>query len=123
MDFEYLTEGGLHIRYYPFRVGDLVFIKSFGSSYGSYTEAFNKLIGKSTPPFYSRWINYCKVKKNRIFKIVSVCEHQDTDDILFYVKDNENKGCVISGRGLKPFKTYPLRPGETNFVKVERIKI
>lgn len=122
MDFEYLTEGGHHIRYYPFRVGDLVFIKSFGSSYCSYTEAFNKLIGKSTPPFYAKKGCNRLVKRNKLFKIVSVCEHQDTDDILFYVKDNENKGCVISGRGLKPFKTYPLRPGETNFVRIDRIK-
>ena len=121
MDFEYLTESGFHICYYPFRVGDLVFIKSFGNSYCSYTEAFNKLTGNPTPPFYAHNKNRL-VKRNKLFKIVSVCEHEATNDILFYVKDNENKGCVISGRGLKPFKTYPLRPGETNFVKIDRIK-
>lgn len=111
--------------YYPFRVGDLVKVKNWGCRYTTYTNAFETLTGKRETPFYCNPKNdrtLVTLSPNKLFKVVSAAEHESSKgDILFYIIDNERKGAVIGGWGLKPHKVYPLREGESYDIKIDKI--
>ena len=103
----------------PFRVGDIVRVKSWGSSYPSYTKAFAFLTGSMEAPYYSCGDLFIEERRRRkegdkqLFKIVKVAEHGDFSEILFYIQDRTKRGVVIAPEGLKLFKQFPLRKNET----------
>lgn len=129
-EFKYIsaTSGELLFKF-PFRVGDLVMVTDWGESYSSYKEAF-KYFGLWDKNFNVRFPFYATYPwrrreeiKNRLFKVMGVVEHRNNSGYsVFYIKDNENKEAIIGGEGLKPFKVFPLRPGETNEIKINKLK-
>lgn len=123
-EFNYIYDGR-EIGKLPFRPGDLVRVKDWGGIYDMYTSAFIHFgfeVGKK--PYYCNF-SWCDRPKctTRLFKVIDVAKHSYFSDILVvYIIDNENRGAIITGSYLKPFKVYPLRRGESNEIKIERIK-
>ena len=135
--FEYICEdgkiqrrkrwdGSMFDNIYPFRKGDLVFITDWGGSYSSYKSAFVRFCGTDKPPYYSDYYSRRtgeNILNHRLFKIKDIAEHTNSSgQVVCYLEDNERRGVVMSIEYLRPFKTYPLRPGETNKVYLEKIK-
>ena len=128
-EFKYISAtSGRILSTFPFRVGDLVMVTDWGESYSSYKEAF-KYFGLWDKNYEIRFPFYAtcserrrKENKNRLFKIMGVVEHRNNGCSVFYIKDNENRESIIGGEGLKPFKVFPLRPGETNEIKINKLK-
>lgn len=132
--FEYICEdgkikhrkrwdGSMFDNLYPFRKGDLVLITDWGGRYTSYTSAFVRFCGTDKPPYYSGFCYYENILNHRLFKIKDIAEHTNSPgQVVCYLEDNERRGVVMSIECLRPFKTYPLRPGETNKVYLEKIK-
>ena len=113
---------------FPYRVGDYVKVRNWGSIYSTYSGAFmffglRNPDGRIREPFYSNHYTSQRCRaQDRIFKIMGIAEHETFPDrILFLIKDNQNQEALVDHNGLKPFKTYPLRDNETNIVKINRI--
>ena len=120
--FSYISRSHA-IKNYPFRVGDLVKVKSWGGIYDSYTNAFETFTGKCDRPYYCNYRIRRNCINNRLFKIIDVAEHGTFGDtILCYIIDNERRGAVIGADYLLPHKVYPLRNGESYYVELKRIK-
>lgn len=110
-------------KYLAFRPGDFVRVRNWGGVYGSYISAFKHFNGSTETPFYCRYSNYRNNQHTRLFKLMKVAEHTNySGRVICYIIDNEKRGAVIDCDSLIPFKTFPLRPGELNEIKLEKIK-
>lgn len=121
--FEYINSEGYSVLF-PFRVGDIVKVKNWGSSYNSYKDAFLHFTSKLKPPYYSKLENELDARENaNEFKIIGVAEHGYFDrEIIAYIQDRMYRDQVIGLEGLKLVKQLPLRIGETTTIKLEKIK-
>lgn len=127
--FDY-TYGRCRICKYPFRIGDLVKIIDAGEMFSTYESAFVHFTGSSNVPYFCNHSNltYSQRKElldtidTSVFKIKGVAKHTRHDWIVFYVTDRVNRGCVITGDGLAPYKIYPMRKGEKSIIELEVIK-
>jgi hypothetical protein len=124
--FEYInSEGDSFI--FPFRVGDIVRVKDWGSSYSSYKGAFKYFTGSTNPPYYSSFLNCHKEEEEREnageFKIIGVAEHSmHCRDTVSYIRDRMGRGQIIGLGGLELVKQMPLRIGEKTTIKLEKLK-
>ena len=106
----------------PFRTGDLVQIKSSGGIYPSYISAFVHFTGSTAIPYYCKDKNNFALPTTRLFKVMGIAEHNTWNQLVCYLIDNEKRGVIIEGASVKPFKVYPLRGGENEKIKLEKIK-
>ena len=121
--FNFISKNG-HVTKLPFRVGDFVTINSWGGQYDTYTGAFVHFYGSTTRPYYSHRDNQKKaiIGKTR-FRVVAVAEHESfSSDVLCYLRDVTGAGCIMDGNYLTPVKVFPLRPGESREIKLDKIK-
>jgi hypothetical protein len=130
IEFTYISKCS-HRDYgdFPYRVGDLVKVHNWGSSYSTYPDAYRYFglknqDGSVKTPFYANLSeSRCCRKQDRIFKIIDIAEHGTFHDrILFLIKDNQNQEAVVDNEGIKPFKTFPLRDNENKIVEINRIQ-
>lgn len=124
--FDY-TYGRCRICKYPFRIGDLVKIIDDGEMYSSYESAFVHFTGSRNVPYFSDHRNLTHSERKElldtsVFKIKGVARHTSNNWPVFYVTDMANRGCVIGGDGLAPYKIYPMRKGEKSIIELEVIK-
>lgn len=127
MTFAYYSLEDNSIKYYPFRIGDIVCIKDWGQVYPSYIGAFVFLTGSSKTPYYSSGNGVEQSKKRsegdkQCFKIMNVAEHENGEYPLFYIQDRAKHGVVINPKGLKLVKQFPLRKNETINIFLKKIK-
>jgi len=122
-NFRYITSR--LTREYPFRAGDFVVIKDWGGIYDLYSDAFRHFYGSPDPPYYAvnRHMRTSDILGKRRFRVVAVAEHSDFDfEIVCYLKDMTGASCVMGIEYLAPVKVYPLRPGETYDIKLDKIR-
>lgn len=128
--FTYVSsDGRRELGKFPYRVGDYVKVRNWGSIYSTYSGAFmffglRNPDGRIREPFYSNHYTSQRCRmQDRIFKIMDIAEHETYEGrTLFLIKDNQNQEAVVGEDGLKPFKAYPLRDNETKIVEIKRIK-
>lgn len=121
--FKFISHNG-DINKLPFRVGDFVTINDWGGQYDTYTGAFVHFYGSTTSPYYSHRDNQKKeILGKRKFRVMAVAEHGSfSSEVLCYLKDVTGAGCIMEGNYLTPVKVFPLRPGESCEIKLDKIK-
>jgi hypothetical protein len=120
-NFTYTFSNGVEEKL-PFRTGDLVQIISSGGIYPAYISAFVHFTGSTAIPYYCESKNNFALPTTRLFKVMGIAEHNIWNQLVCYLIDNEKRGVVIEGASVKPFKVYPLREGENEKIKLEKIE-
>ena len=121
--FKFISKNG-YVTKLPFRVGDFVTINNWGGQYDTYTGAFVHFYGSATRPYYAHRDNQKReILGRKKFRVTAVAEHESlTGDVLCYLRDITGAGCVMGGEFLTPVKVFPLRPGESCEIKLDKIK-
>lgn len=107
IEFTYVASDGRgDLGKFPYRVGDYVKVRNWGSIYSTYSGAFmffglRNPNGRIREPFYSdHYKSYRCRTENRIFKIMGIVEHETFyGRILFLIKDNQNQEALVDNNG------------------------
>ena len=123
--FTYQTSCG--VKYFPFRIGDIVRVIDWGETYSTYTKAFIYFTNNANKPYYCGLALEIEERRKKdgdkqYFKIIKIAEHEQNNSILCYIQDRTKRGVVIGIEGLKLVKQFPLRKNETINIVLKKIK-
>ena len=121
--FNFISKNG-YVTELPFRVGDFVTINDWGGQYDTYTGAFVHFYDSTTRQYYAHRDNQKReILGRKKFRVMAVAEHETfSREVLCYLRDITGAGCVMDGEYLAPVKVFPLRPGESHEIKLDKIK-
>ena len=120
LKFKYILQKG-EISF-PFRVGDIVKVESWGDTY-SQCPQFNKFFGVKDNKTYYEMSYDAEEKRSKAkdFKIVKLGAHPNGRVVVAYIVDRQFRDNVIGLDGLSLVKQFPLRKNESRVIKLEVI--